>query len=78
MNCTNRPIVEIESLELIKHLIKISNFKGKILDPFGGSGTTSIASEILGYDSVYIERDPNYFEIAKERTRQINRSDIDF
>ena len=57
MNCTNRPIVEIESLELIKHLIKISNFKGKILDPFGGSGTTSIASEIVGYDPVYIERD---------------------
>ena len=59
-------------------LIKISNFKGKILDPFGGSGTTSIASEILGYDSVYLERDQNYFEIAKERTEQINKSDIDF
>ena len=65
-------------LELIKHLIKISNFKGKILDPFGGSGTTSIASEILGYDSVYIERDPNYFEIAKERAEQINKDEIDF
>ena len=65
-------------LELIKHLIKISNFKGRILDPFGGSGTTSIASEILGYDSVYIERDLNYFEVAKARAEQINKDEIDF
>ena len=63
---------------MIKHLIQITNFKGKILDPFGGSGTTSIASEILGYDSVYVERDPNYFQIAKERAESINKGKIDF
>ena len=78
MSYTSRLIVAVGSLELIKHLIKISNFRGKILDPFGGSGTTSIASEILGYDSVYIERDQNYFEIAQERAEQLNRDDIDF
>ena len=59
-------------------MIQITNFKGKILDPFGGSGTTSIASEILGYDSVYVERELEYIKIAKEREKDINNSKIDF
>ena len=50
-----------------------------IYDVFSrGSGTTSIASEILGYDSIYIERDLSYFEIAKERAKYINKDEIDF
>ena len=40
--------------------------KGVILDPFMGSGATVGAAEALGYESVGIELDSNYFEMAKK------------
>ena len=61
-------------LELIKHLISISDFKGKVLDPFGGSGTTSLASTILGYESVYIEKEVNYYNRATYRILNYERN----
>lgn len=39
--------------------------KGAILDPFAGSGTTLAACEHTGVTGIGIERDPHYFEIAK-------------
>lgn len=38
-----------------------------VLDPFGGSGTTSYVAEKLGRDSVYIDANPEYLEIAQRR-----------
>ena len=54
-------------LELIKYLIEISSPKGTILDMFGGSGTTALASRMLGYNSIYIEKNSKYYQIAQER-----------
>lgn len=54
-------------LELIKYLIEISSPKGAILDMFGGSGTTALASKMLGYNSIYIEKNSKYYQIAQER-----------
>jgi len=39
--------------------------EGVILDPFAGSGSTLAAAEALGYDSIGVEIDPYYVEIAK-------------
>ncbi len=39
---------------------------GLVLDPFAGAGSTLAAGESLGYETVGIERDPQYFKIAKE------------
>jgi DNA modification methylase len=39
--------------------------EGIILDPFAGSGSTLAAAEALGYDSVGIELDPTYIDIAR-------------
>ena len=61
-------------LELIKHLISISDFKGKVLDPFGGSGTTSLASTILGCESVYIEKEVTYYNCATYRILNFERN----
>lgn len=38
-----------------------------VLDPFGGSGTTALVAEQLGRNSVLIELNPEYVEIARKR-----------
>jgi site-specific DNA-methyltransferase (adenine-specific) len=38
--------------------------QGVVLDPFAGSGSTLAAAEAVGYESIGIERDPQYFELA--------------
>jgi site-specific DNA-methyltransferase (adenine-specific) len=44
-----------------------------ILDPFMGSGTTGVACVNLGRNFIGIEKDPQYFEIAKERIAEAER-----
>jgi DNA modification methylase len=39
--------------------------QGIVLDPFAGSGSTLAAAEAVGYQSLGVERDSGYFEIAK-------------
>jgi DNA modification methylase len=38
--------------------------QGVVLDPFAGSGSTLAAAEAVGYESVGVERDERYFELA--------------
>lgn len=38
--------------------------KGVVLDPFAGAGSTLAAAEAVGYESIGIEKDPHYFEVA--------------
>ncbi len=40
---------------------------GKVLDPFGGAGTVSLVAEQHGRDSIMIELNPDYAEIARAR-----------
>jgi site-specific DNA-methyltransferase (adenine-specific) len=37
---------------------------GVVLDPFAGAGSTLAAAEAVGYESVGIEKDVEYFQIA--------------
>jgi DNA modification methylase len=41
-----------------------------VLDPFLGTGTTSLAAARWGRNSVGIEVDKHYFEMAERRLRQ--------
>jgi hypothetical protein len=41
-----------------------------VLDPFAGSGTTLMVAEQLGRDSIGIELNPEYIEIAHRRIQQ--------
>lgn len=62
--------------ELPKRLIKMFAFKGEtVLDPFMGSGTTSLAARNLERNSIGYEINPEFIEIAKDKLN-IRQSDI--
>lgn len=55
-------------LKILKELIScVTNPNDIVLDPFMGSGSTCVASAILGRRYIGIELDNNYYEIAKSR-----------
>lgn len=39
--------------------------EGTVLDPFAGSGSTLAAAEAVGYQSIGVEKDPDYFALAR-------------
>jgi len=47
--------------------------KGKIIDPFAGSGSTVAAAEALSVDSMGIETDAEYYALAKRATPRLAR-----
>lgn len=54
--------------ELAYRLIRMFSFVGDtVLDPFAGTGTTSVAAARVGRASVGIEIDPRFVEICKDR-----------
>lgn len=61
------------ALALAEHLVKLATFPGQtVLDPFGGSGTTSIAARKLGRASIAVEKDPDYCALAAKRLSQLS------
>ena len=58
-------------VELLRRIILSCSKEGDmVLDPFVGSGTTSVVAKSLGRNSVGIDRDKDYLEIAKKRLAQ--------
>ena len=54
--------------ELAERLIRMFSFVGDtVLDPFMGTGTTTVASAKWGRNSIGIELDSHYFELAEKR-----------
>jgi site-specific DNA-methyltransferase (adenine-specific) len=47
--------------------------KGVILDPFAGAGSTLAAAEAVGYQSVGVEKDRHYFEMAGTAIPKLSR-----
>ncbi len=55
-------------LELASRLIRMFSFVGDtVLDPFLGSGTTSLAAARWGRNSIGVEVDPGYFASTRKR-----------
>ena len=58
----------VKPIALMEWLVKLVTPQGGVvLDPFAGSGTTLVACERLGFDSIGIEREAEYVEIIKRR-----------
>ncbi len=58
----------VKPIKLMEYLITlITPIDGTVLDPFMGSGSTGVAAKNLGRKFIGIERDADYFEIAKKR-----------
>lgn len=58
-------------VELATRLIRMFSFAGDtVLDPFLGTGTTSIAAIDTGRNSIGVEIDPDYLETAATRIRE--------
>jgi site-specific DNA-methyltransferase (adenine-specific) len=62
--------------ELPRRLIKMFSFVGDtVLDPFLGSGTTSLAAKNLDRNSIGYEINPNFIPIIKDKL-SLNKKDI--
>jgi site-specific DNA-methyltransferase (adenine-specific) len=62
----------VKPLKLMSYLITLFTRPGDIvLDPFVGSGTTCVAAEMLERESIGIEREQEYVEIAMARLAHI-------
>ena len=47
--------------------------EGTILDPFAGAGSTLAAAEAVGYDSIGVEKDEFYFDMATNAIPKLTR-----
>ena len=47
--------------------------EGVVLDPFAGSGSTLAAAEAVGYASIGLENDPEYFDLARDAIPKLAR-----
>ena len=57
-------------VELAERLIRMFSFAGDtVLDPFLGSGSTQLAAAACGRNSIGVEVDPAYIEMAVDRLR---------
>jgi DNA modification methylase len=50
--------------------------EGIVLDPFAGSGSTLAACNAVGYASVGVERDPEYFQMAEKSIGPLSRIEL--
>ena len=58
--------------QLAERLIRMFSFVGDtVLDPFMGTGTTSAAAAVVGRNSIGIEVEPSYFEIAVSALNEV-------
>jgi DNA modification methylase len=59
-------------VELAERLIRLFSFAGDtVLDPFAGTGSTSMAAIMSGRNSIANEIEPDYVEIARKRIEKL-------
>ena len=62
----------VKPLTLMNYLVTLGSRKGDVvLEPFAGSGTTALACVSQERDYIAIEREEEYYEIAKARLKKV-------
>ena len=80
-NTSERKIANHPSLKpqkLLRHIVRgvLPLGEGVVLDPFAGSGSTLAACEAVGYKSIGIERDAQYFDLACDAIPRLAQLDL--
>lgn len=64
----------VKSLKLMSYLINmVTPPGGTLIDPFGGSGTTLVASELNGFKSILFEQSTEYCDIILARAEKVTK-----
>ena len=62
----------VKPVELMRYLVRLITPKGGVvLDPFMGSGSTGMAAREEDYSFIGIEKESEYYEIAKARIKNV-------
>ncbi len=72
---TDHPVQKPEKL-IAKLVLASSSIGGVVLDPFLGSGTTSVVAKKLGRQYIGIEREPAYCALAEKRLEMAEQSTL--
>lgn len=72
----NHPSLKPQSFlrQVVRAILPLG--EGVVLDPFAGSGSTLAAAEAIGYDSIGVERDRHYVDIARRSIPLLSRLSI--
>jgi site-specific DNA-methyltransferase (adenine-specific) len=67
-------------VEIPRRLIRMFSFAGDtVVDPFAGTGTTTVAAMETGRHSISVDIEPSYIEIIRKRLAQITmNASVDF
>jgi site-specific DNA-methyltransferase (adenine-specific) len=74
----NHPTMKPQHLLRILVRALLPMGEGRILEPFAGSGSTIAACKVVGYDSVGIEIDDEYFAALEANIRSLSAMYPDF
>ncbi len=62
-------------IAVLNRIVRVASNPGDVvLDPFNGSGTTSVAAALLGRRYVGIDQSPEYVEYARKRLKHIEEN----
>ena len=67
------PHPSLKPQAFLRHIVRgvLPLGQGVVVDPFAGAGSTLAAAEAVGYESIGIEKDAHYFEMAANAIRQL-------
>jgi DNA modification methylase len=69
------PHPSLKPQEFLRHLVRavLPLGQGIVLDPFAGSGSTLAAANAVGYQSIGLEKDAVYFQIATQAIPELSK-----